>query len=620
MSLRVLEQGFSLNLEEGPAAVMDDSLRESLREVVSNSKLSEHFLALARDLDVMEPKAPEDVYKTHLIEGRTPTGAAVDSARQNLASSFVNAFVNAGFGQDKLVTVSSDAPAGSSGGGGDSVHWIFKNKDHGKISATASLGMVTLWDVEGGLPQIDKYLYSTDNYVVAGALLAIGIVNCCVQNENDPAFALICDYVNNADTTIRLGAILGLGLAYAGSNREEVQELLTPLVADADVAIEVAGFAALALGLVFSSSCKEEIVMAVITALMTRSDAELTSPFAKYMSLSLGLLFLGKQDTAEATAEIAKTLNERISQFCVVTLDACAYAGTGNVLKVQELLSLCGEHVETAGEEGAGWKAAHQGAAVLGIALIAMGEPLGAQMSMRALEHLLQYAEPPVRRAVPLAIATLHIGNPDMVAMDTLGRLSHDADGEVAQAALLGLGLMGAGTNNARLAGMLRGLSSYYYKEPSMLFLVKVAQGLVHMGKGLLGINPFHTDRQLLSPLALSGILALLYAGLDIKATLGGKHHYLLFTLATAMKPRMLMTLDEAGKALAVPVRVGQAVDTVAQAGRPKTITGFQTHTTPVLLSAGERAELATEQYLPLSPILEGVVILRKNPDYVASD
>jgi len=35
------------------------------------------------------------------------------------------------------------------------------------------------------------------------------------------------------------------------------------------------------------------------------------------------------------------------------------------------------------------------------------------------------------------------------------------------------------------------------------------------------------------------------------------------------------------------------------QAGRPKTITGFQTHTTPVLLSVGERAELGTEKYIP---------------------
>ena len=32
-----------------------------------------------------------------------------------------------------------------------------------------------------------------------------------------------------------------------------------------------------------------------------------------------------------------------------------------------------------------------------------------------------------------------------------------------------------------------------------MLFLVRVAQGLVHMGKGLLTLNPYHTDGQLLS-------------------------------------------------------------------------------------------------------------------------
>jgi 26S proteasome regulatory subunit N1 len=79
-----------------------------------------------------------------------------------------------------------------------------------------------------------------------------------------------------------------------------------------------------------------------------------------------------------------------------------------------------------------------------------------------------------------------------------------------------------------------------------------------------------------------------------------GKHHYLLFCLATAMYPRMLLTLDEDLKPLPVSVRVGQAVDTIGQAGRPKTITGFQTHTTPVLLSYGERAELATDDCIEL--------------------
>ena len=37
--------------------------------------------------------------------------------------------------QDKLMTVTPE----SEGSSGDNVHWIFKNKDHGKASATASL-------------------------------------------------------------------------------------------------------------------------------------------------------------------------------------------------------------------------------------------------------------------------------------------------------------------------------------------------------------------------------------------------------------------------------------------------------------------------------------------------
>ena len=36
--------------------------------------------------------------------------------------------------------------------------------------------------------------------------------------------------------------------------------------------------------------------------------------------------------------------------------------------------------------------------------------------------------------------------------------------------------------------------------------------------------------------------------------------------------------------------------------------------------SAGERAELATSKYIALAPVLEGVVILKPNPDYVEVD
>lgn len=35
----------------------------------------------------------------------------------------------------------------------------------GMLSTAASLGMLLLWDVDGGLTQIDKYLYSNEDYI-----------------------------------------------------------------------------------------------------------------------------------------------------------------------------------------------------------------------------------------------------------------------------------------------------------------------------------------------------------------------------------------------------------------------------------------------------------------------
>lgn len=80
----------------------------------------------------------------------------------------------------------------------------------------------------------------------------------------------------------------------------------------------------------------------------------------------------------------------------------------------------------------------------------------------------------------------------------------------------------------------------------------------------------------------------------------------MLYWLVSAMYPRFLITLDEELKPLPVSVRVGKAVDVVGQAGKPRTISGFVTHTTPVRLGTYERAELATEEYLTYANVLEG--------------
>ena len=127
---------------------------EELQAIANNASLSTHFQALAKELQIAEPKVPEDIYKSHLQDSlRVPV--KLDTARQNLASVFVNAFVNVAFCQDKLMNIGTGA-SGEGANPDESTSWIYKTKDAGLISAVASIGALNLWNVDQGLADLDR--------------------------------------------------------------------------------------------------------------------------------------------------------------------------------------------------------------------------------------------------------------------------------------------------------------------------------------------------------------------------------------------------------------------------------------------------------------------------------
>ena len=146
----------------------------------------------------------------------------MDSAKQNLASTIVNGFLNAGFGKDSLMTgvsiclsvlsvflsvcvcvpvsvffVSVSVPvsvclclcvgcwggctcfmvlriaiASSCAVGDDK--WLYRNKDHGQTAASASVGMIHMWDVFTGFAELDRYRESEIQSIKAGSLIGMG--------------------------------------------------------------------------------------------------------------------------------------------------------------------------------------------------------------------------------------------------------------------------------------------------------------------------------------------------------------------------------------------------------------------------------------------------------------
>ncbi|PVU93097.1 hypothetical protein BB561_003471 [Smittium simulii] len=607
-------------------------------ECMENSRLSERFIQVANQLNLMEPKLPEDIYKTNLEYTRL-SAQNIDSAKHNLASTFVNAFVNAGFGVDKLMTTGEDGNA-----------WVYKNRESGMLSASASLGMINLWDVEKGLTYIDKYLYASEPYIKAGALFGIGMLTVGVTDDSDTAKALLGESLEDPSQPIELkqAAIMSLGLAYSGTQREDIIELLTPYISDTEVSMDLACAAALSAGFVCIGSCNGDIASSILQAIMERPESDLDKQYSRFMIFGLGLLYFGRVEESDATIETLKVLDSHpIGEQASVLVQVCSYAGTGDVLQIQKLLEIAGAHPASEPDDqdlkdsdenmqtSQPKECLDQMFAVIGIAMIAIAEPLGLEMALRSFSHLMHYGEMSVKRAIPLAIGILYTSNPAVSVMETLSKYSHDSDTEVAINAILAMGYIGAGTNNARLAQMLRQLASYYYKQPDCLFMVRIAQGLVHMAKGTMTLSPLHFDRTIVSPLSLASLLVPIIASTAPKqGLLLGSSHYFLYYLSRAMAPRHMITMvlsssnseesvsnESVGDKLvpvSVSVRVGQSVDSVGQAGKPKTISGFQTHTTPVLLSNGERSELATDEYISLASTLERYVILRKNPDYTA--
>lgn len=196
-------------------------------------------------------------------------------------------------------------------------------------------------------------------------------------------------------------------MAYVGTHKDRVLELLLPIVTDETQTMEISSLAALSIGFTFVGSCNGDIATSIVQSLMERAEADplqLDDKWTRFMLLGLGLLFVGGQDKSDVIIETLKIINHPCSKQAIVIVEMCSFAGTSNVLNVQSMLHYCTEVMEKEGEkdkEGkeekgkgkekekeSGNDAIYQAYAVMGIALTAMGEDVGAEMALRTFSNL----------------------------------------------------------------------------------------------------------------------------------------------------------------------------------------------------------------------------------------
>ena len=221
---------------------------------------------------------------------------------------------------------------------------------------------------------------------------------------------------------------------------------MIPLIIDGDLPHEVNAYTSLSVGLIFIGTADEAVEEAIMSTISEKPADMLDQTISRFFAVGLGLLYLGKQEKCEALVKKLWDLAHPLGKYAAITVEGCAYMGSGNMLVIQKMLNLLKDPVTPQMK-----KFPYQEVAVIAIALIASSEDIGQEMVMRTMSHMLQYCEENIiRRAVPLAMALLNISNPKLNIIATLMKLANDADTELALRSIISLGLIGAGTNNSR--------------------------------------------------------------------------------------------------------------------------------------------------------------------------
>ncbi|KAH9418970.1 26S proteasome non-ATPase regulatory subunit 2 [Dermatophagoides pteronyssinus] len=311
-----------------------------LLDALSNHRLSQEFLLVAKQLDLLKPKVPHEiVHKNSSRRNRRKRVLLPTYSKQSvLATSFMNCFINAAF-------------------------------DLCRMTATATIGILCLWDMQNGPLKVDRFLRIRDENIKAGALMAFGLISTSIKSDHEPAYQLLKDYITNRSQSIRIGSIVGLAMAYLGTNHGDViNSVLEPIVGRSCERIRQKQhpleLSALACGLIAHSTGNMTIINRLVKILDRNSDnMKLSDSNTRDLIHAIGLVAMFHREdlptyidlinkrfdkpraerSNTSTVESTSTTSTRLSlkKYLLLCVEICAYTGSSNILKIQKLICNC---------------------------------------------------------------------------------------------------------------------------------------------------------------------------------------------------------------------------------------------------------------------------------------
>lgn len=453
------------------------------------------------------------------------------------------------------------------------------------VTVLGSVGCIEAWSPERVLELLQEHIFGDRSSKKTGALLALALASCKRHDERMTYVSLLLSNIEGCSTTDTtslhiIPTLLGIQAMYSGSCEESLREPLLPFLYSQD--LEVAFFTSFVLGSIFCGTGDDSLISLFMQMYIERDS---DSPFFKLHILGLALLYYKRPDLDCLLLEV----DSPYSRHGSILVRAFQHLASGDPLVVENILadSFTGET-----------DALLESLAILACTLVGLGDDLVARIATSSL--LLE--SPHLKSVLPLSYALLYTSNPQSSILDVLEKSLNSGDSNTVIPTIFSLGVIGAGTLCGRIQKVLDSQMAYFYKDPKASSVLKISQGLLSLGKGLMSLSPFFYDKTVLLPKNFIGLFATTLLFLEPSTSPILNNPYLFYLLVQAATPKYIYCPTK------INIRVGNPVNTVGVVGDPRRISSMQTHSSPVVLGANERAEIDEETY---TSYIEDVVLLK---------
>ncbi|KAM0671931.1 26S proteasome regulatory complex protein [Ordospora colligata] len=546
------------------------------RYILSNSHVKDLYRSVVMELEMDKPSKIESILR----------GFKPDKDSKQLASvAMANGFIHMGYGRDPMflphegdIRVPLDYEA------------ILGGNQSELICVFGSIGVIESWNSEKVMEVLQEHIFCDGSYRKTGSLLGLALSGNRNFEEWPAILTLLQGNLQQQGCAHILATLLGIESMYCGTQSEEIREMLQPLMfSDSS---EVVFFTSFVLGSVFCGSADEDLTSLMIQVFVDKSK-ESETQFFKFLMLGLAFLFYSRKDVECGVIEIDCPL----SKHAAVLVRGFQHAYSGDSAVIESILtdSFTGDT-----------DALLESLGLLSCALVSAGDEISSQSVTGIISSSLLLDSSHLRNVLPLCYSILYPSNPQGNVLDLLEKFLNIGETNCVISTLLSLGLIGAGTMNGRISKILEQQYSYYYKDSKILAILKIAQGLLSLGKGMLSISPLHFDKATPVSKSLIGLFSTVFMFLDSSSSpLVSSHTYLFFLISQACTPKYVVCSEKIG------IRVGLPVNTVGIVGEPRRLSSIQTHTTPVVLNEKMRAE--TDDAVCTSYIEDVLVLKAKN-------